>query len=148
MEHEDNRGPVRIVRVFPAPASRVFAAWTKPEDLRKWAWGSLGSDVEVELELRVGGRYRISTQRADGATWSFTGTYLEIVPNAKLAYTLQWDAPLGYQSPTESVVVDFTDEGGTCRVSFDHQGVPDARSRDAHETGWQNTFDMLEGLLG
>ena len=144
-KHEDFA--VRIARVFRAPVARVFEAWSNPEDLRKWAWGTLGNNVQAEVNFRVGGDYRIETSRPNQERWTFSGKYLEIIPHQKLVYTVHWDAPMGYEPSTETVTVEFTGRDDTTEVSFSHDGLPDQACRDEHARGWTNTFDMLDGIL-
>ena len=141
------QSPLRIERVFAAPADRVFACFSSPADLKTWAWGDLSDDVAVEIDFRVGGRYRITTSRPDGQRWAFSGTYLEIVPDRRLAFTVHWDAPMGYEAPDEKVTVELAETEGTTRMIFLHEGVPGAEARQEHRRGWNNTLDVLSGLL-
>src|SRR4030088_909278 len=55
------RGDREIVmtRVFDAPRTLVFDAFTKPELVRRWLLGPEGWSMPVcEIDLRVGGAYR------------------------------------------------------------------------------------------
>ena len=54
---------LRIERTFDAPVERVFRAWSDPGELSRWAWGSIGHDVTADVDLRVGGGYRIAWGR-------------------------------------------------------------------------------------
>ena len=100
---------LRLEREFNAPVARVFEAWTDPKILERWAWGSLGDDVTAVLDLRVGGTYRIETGTPEGPRWVFSGTYLLVLPDERLEYSVQWDAPMGYESPDEKITVDRRD---------------------------------------
>ena len=139
--------PLRIVRRYAAPAERVFAAWSEPRQFQQWAWGSLGKQVRAEMDVRVGGVYRVRTTHDDGE-WVFSGTYLEVDPPRRLVYTVQWDAPMGYEAPPETVTVEIADTAQGSEVTFVHAGVPGAKARQVHEQGWNNTFDFLDRLLG
>jgi uncharacterized protein YndB with AHSA1/START domain len=138
---------LRIERGFHAPVEDLYRVWTTPEDLVKWAWGSLGKDVTAEVDLRPGGHYRIETSRPDGSRWSFSGKYLEVVPRKRLVTTVTWHPPMKYESPGEKVTVEFHPLGRQTTVVFTHEGVPDADARKEHIRGWQNTFDHVERLL-
>ena len=138
--------PLRLTRSFAASPGRVFAAWSCFEDLARWAWGSLGRDVEGEVDLRVGGRYRLTTNRANGERLTFSGEFLEIVPDRKLSYTLRWEPDMPYGNIEETVTVEFTAHGEQTQVTFVHEGVPD-EGRDEHEKGWLNTFEALDVVL-
>ena len=141
--------PLRMERTFDAPADRVFHAWSDPRQLERWAWGSIGHDVTADVDLRVGGTYRIAMTQSDESTVAFEGTYEDVVPGRKLVYSVHWDAPMGYDAPDERVTVEFLDRAGVqTHVTFVHEGVPDdAIARDTHEQGWANTFDTLAKLL-
>ncbi len=145
-DHDGRNDPIRIERVFHAPVGRVFEAWSRTEDLKRWAWGSLASDVRADIDFRVGGTYRITTSRSDKERWTFSGTYLEIIANRRIVYTLRWDAPMGYDQVRETVTVEFTEEGEQTIIEFLHEGVPDIAT-ETHEKGWNNTFDRLEKIL-
>ena len=133
--------------MFDAPVEAVFRAWTTPEKLAAWAWGSLGKDVTAEVDLREGGHYRIETAGSDGSRMAFSGTYLEIAPPDRLVYTVTWQAPMGYDSPGELVTVEFSPQGEKTEVVFIHEGVPGTKARAEHVRGWNNTFDLLSKLL-
>lgn len=146
-EQNEQGGHLRIERVFDAPVDEVYRAWTAPEKLEKWAWGTLGKDVTAEVELRSGGRYRIETSRQDGSRLAFSGTYREVVPQEKLVYTVTWEEPMGYESPGEKVTVEFHPKDARTQVVFVHEGVPEGPAQQEHVRGWQNTFDLLDRLL-
>ena len=145
MMHDE--APTRIERVFPAPPARVFEAWTAPDLLKRWAWGSLSRDVEADVDLRVGGDYAVSTKSREGDTWCFSGKFLEIDPGRRLVYTVRWDAPMGYEVGEERVTVEFSDRGQETVVTFLHEGAPAGIAAETHEQGWNNTFDMLTDVL-
>ncbi len=138
---------LRLERVFDAPVDKVFEGWTSPDALARWAWGSIGADVTADVDLRPGGRYEIATARPDGTTWTFSGTYLEVVKPTRIAYTVEWSAPMGYESPGEKVTVEFHAQGDRTAMEFVHEGVPNEKARQVHAEGWENTFDTLAELL-
>jgi uncharacterized protein YndB with AHSA1/START domain len=138
---------IRVERQFNAPADRVFRAWRDPKDLEQWAWGSLGCEVRADVDFRQGGKFCISTSRPDGARWSFSGVYTEIVVNRRVSHTLNWDPPMVYEAVSECVTVEFVDEGEKTTVVFLHEGVPSLAARDEHVRGWINTFEALETLI-
>ena len=51
-----------IKRSFKAPREELFAAWTQADTLQKW-WGPEGFTApSVEMDLKVGGKYRVEMQ--------------------------------------------------------------------------------------
>ena len=73
---------IRLHRVIAAPPSTVYKAFTDPAAKVKWL-PPHGYTAQVHaMDLRVGGGYRMSfTSLATGASHSFGGTYVEIVPD-------------------------------------------------------------------
>ncbi len=137
---------IRIVRHFNVPARRVFDAWSDPATLPKWAWAGLGHDPAAEVDLRVGGQYRVTTRQDDG-TVAFHGEYLEIEPGSRLVFTLHWDAPMGYDVKNEQVTVEVRDTDRGSEMTFTHEGVESEEARETHEQGWSAAFDLLERTL-
>jgi uncharacterized protein YndB with AHSA1/START domain len=78
-----------VTRTFDAPPPIVFAAWTQPELIKSW-WAPKSSGVpllSVEVDVRVGGRYRYVFGTEGGRTMAFFGQYTEVVPNARIVWT-------------------------------------------------------------
>jgi uncharacterized protein YndB with AHSA1/START domain len=133
-----------ITRFIPAPLEVVFRIWTDPEHLKKW-WGP--KDVtctHAEVDLRVGGAYRIANQFPDGGVTWIQGVFQVIDPPHRLQYT--WH--LGESKPsseteTEVVTVLFTPEPTGTTLTITHQNAPDT-SFDGHMAGWIGCLDGLE----
>lgn len=128
-------------RTIRASAARLFAAWTEPEALRRW-WGPRGvTCIAAEVDLRVGGRYRIGNRLPDGTEVWITGTFEQIVPPRKLVYTWGLE-PAAYA--VETVTVRFEPfEGGT-EVIVVHERIATPALRDQHALGWEGCLDKLK----
>ena len=75
-----------IERVFDAPRTLVFEAWTKAEHVSHW-WDPSGTPLAVcEIDLRPNGAFRFVNGGPDGAKYPFTGLYREITPPARLVF--------------------------------------------------------------
>jgi uncharacterized protein YndB with AHSA1/START domain len=100
--------------------------------------------VAADVDLRVGGRYRIVMQEPSGAQHRVGGVYREIVPNAALVFTLAWEST----PERESLVSLRFDraEGGT-RLTLIHEQFADDDARDRHAEGWEGCLAMLERSL-
>jgi uncharacterized protein YndB with AHSA1/START domain len=133
---------LEIRRTFPAPRERVFNAWTRAEELRKWfAPGPLTTAV-AESDLRVGGRYRITMRGPDGKEHTVTGVYRTIEPPKRLVYTWRWeDKPSAGES---TVTVEFNDHGKSTEVVLRHEGLPNEKEIAEHQMGWTGCLDKLE----
>ena len=51
-----------IERILKASPERVFDAFTDPEQLMKWWWPNGFTCPAAEVDLRVGGRYRLAME--------------------------------------------------------------------------------------
>jgi uncharacterized protein YndB with AHSA1/START domain len=78
---------VVITRVFDAPRSLVFKAWTDPEHMARW-WGPTGfTNTICELDARVGGAWRIVMRSPAGIEYPCGGVYRGIVEPERLVFT-------------------------------------------------------------
>ena len=72
------------------------------------------------------------------------GTYTEIDPPRRLAFTWLWDD----NSTRMLIELDFEETGGVTTVRFTHRGLWDEDAVRSHEGGWTTAFDNLERALG
>ena len=128
---------VRIERTYDAPPEAVFDAWTNPEVLRRWWKLSESDDVEVaDVDLRVGGGYRLSMRSADGEEHTVAGQYREVERPHRLVYSWAWQGTgptAGYES---LVAVSFNGEEGGARttVVIEQSNFMNIPSRERHGT--------------
>lgn len=133
-----------IERIIPAPPDRVFDAWTDPSELQKW-WGPEGVRcLAAEVDLRVGGRYRIGNELPDGSVIWIAGEFETIERPNLLVYT--WTVESRPQA-VERVSVRFALHGQETRLILRHTRISDAQLRDQHERGWLGCIDGLLAFL-
>jgi len=132
--------------VLGAPRERVFRALTEPEDRRAW-WGPAGfTTPEVDLDLRVGGRYRFTMQPPAGERFHLSGEFVEVIPPSRLVFTFRWDEPAPDDRPTVVSLGLHAVDGGT-RLAL-HQGEFATAERLAlHRAGWRDSVEKLRGLV-
>ena len=78
-----------VTRTFNGPARIVFEAWTKPELMKLW-WAPKSSGVPLlscEMDVRVGGGYRLEFGHDAANSMAFFGKYLEVEPPSRLVWT-------------------------------------------------------------
>jgi uncharacterized protein YndB with AHSA1/START domain len=140
---------LRLERLIAAPPERVFAAWTQPELLNQWSSPPGISIDGGDLDLRVGGHWRVAMRGVDGSTREAFGTYREIVSPKRLVYTHAWrlGGPGGGTTPETVLTVEFRPEGNGTRVVLTQAGFESAESRDGHRIGWSSSIDNLEKLF-
>jgi len=139
---------VVVTRTFNAPARIVFQTWTKPELLKQW-WvpKSMGMVLRsCEIDARVGGKYRLVFGADASSTAEFFGTYLEVTPHSRLAWTNEEGGP----DAASVTAVTFEEEAGKTLLVL-RELYPSKEALDAAGTGaaeaTRETFEQLDGLL-
>ncbi len=132
-----------VRRVIAAPPVNLFDAWTTPERLLSW-FGPRGVRcTKAEVDLRVGGRYRLDNLLPDGKTLVIGGEFLEIERPARLVYTWRTDP----HAPVERVTVRFEPRGvDRTEVIVVHEHIADALAREGHDAGWVGCLERLAAL--
>jgi uncharacterized protein YndB with AHSA1/START domain len=137
-----------VTRTVNAPTRIVFEAWTKPELFKRW-WvpKSFGlSLLSCELDVRVGGRYRLVLAQGASNPMEFFGRYLEVTPHSRLVWTND-EAEDG--GPVTTVTFEEK-EGKTLLVM--HELYPSKEALDAvmasgEKGGMGESFEQLDELL-
>lgn len=137
---------VEATRLFDAPPHLVWRAWTTAELFQRW-WvpASLGAPMHVrQLDVRVGGGYRIEFDGEGGQVWAFFGKYLEVIPNQRIVWTNEEseDGPIS--------TVTFEEQDGKTLLTF-HERHPSKAALDANiggSEGLPEQFAQLAELLG
>ncbi len=121
---------IAFTRSFQWPRTLLFEAWTKPEHVRHW-WGCDGSSVVAcNLDVRVGGLWRVVLHMPDRGNHSFNGMYSEIVCDERLVYTERYENPhLGNPAWLTTVTFEETESGSKLTHTIRHQS---RKARDSH----------------
>ena len=98
----------------------------------------------VEIDLRIGGRYRWIMKRPLGEEFEAIGVYREVVPHRKLVFT--WASP-DSEEPETLVTLTFEPSGTGTLFGLTHEGLKDAKDRDSHSGGWSNSLTSLDRYL-
>lgn len=138
---------LQVTRTFQATRERVFRAWTEPEQLKGWFRPDPSYTTPiVEVDLRVGGRYRLGMQQAGTEPHIVGGEFREIQAPERLVFTWRWE---GDDSDPESLVtLDFHDRGAATEVVLSHENFVNEEVRDKHQQGWDGCLAQLAALLG
>jgi uncharacterized protein YndB with AHSA1/START domain len=132
-------------RSFDAPRELVFAAHTEPEHVQHW-WGR-GNPLDVDLDFRVGGKWRFVEHAGDGAH-AFRGEYREIDAPATFTWTFEYEPMPGHIAVEK---YEFTEENGRTTVTttavFDNQADRDGMLQSGMEQGANQSYDALDAYL-
>jgi uncharacterized protein YndB with AHSA1/START domain len=136
---------LHIQRLIPASPGRVFAAWTDPEELKKW-WGPEGVRcLTAEVDLHVGGQYRIANELPDGTVLWIAGEFEAIERPRLLIYT--WIVET--VNPTkERVSVGFEPHRQGTMLSITHELISTIAVKERHQHGWLGCLDGLVEYMG
>ena len=143
---------ITITRVFDAPRSVVFAAWTDAAQLAQW-WGPKGFTNPVcEIDARVGGAIRIHMRAPDGAIYPMDGEIREIVPPLRLVFTNNALDDEGNHVTEGLTAVTFEEEeGGRTKLTLHTRGAAVAevavKYLQGMELGWTISIDKLQAML-
>jgi uncharacterized protein YndB with AHSA1/START domain len=140
----DNRELV-ITRVFDAPRELVFEAWSDPEHLKHW-WGPHGFSLPfLEMDQRVGGKWRACMRGPDGTNHWQHGETKEMVFPERLVFTTVWESdPSGHEMV---VSLDFVAKGNKTEMTLRQRIFRAVEERDGHRDGWSQSLDRLASYV-
>jgi uncharacterized protein YndB with AHSA1/START domain len=135
-----------VTRMFDAPPSMVFKAWSQADLFRRWWVPKSATGVSLlscEMDVRTGGKYKLEFGAGDD-TMAFYGKYLDVVPNQRNV----WTTDEGEEGAVTTV--SFEDRGGKTLLTF-HELYP---SKEAVEealagaaAGLPEQLDQLDEML-
>jgi len=139
------RPSLTLRRHYPVAAEKIWRAWTDPQALKAWFGPEEIVSVPLaEVDLRVGGRFRVTMLAADGETHDVSGVYQELVPNRKLVFSWAWRSTPERES---LVTVRIEPDGNGCELVLMHEQFFDEAARDGHSHGWTGAMVKLEQWL-
>jgi uncharacterized protein YndB with AHSA1/START domain len=135
-----------VTRTINGPARIVFEAWTTPELFKQW-WIPKSAGLflrSCEMDVRVGGTYRLVFGEDPAKTMAFFGRYLEVVPHSRIVWTNEESGEGGAVS-----TVTFAESGGQTQLVL-REVYPSKEALDASlgaYDGMSETFDQLDALV-
>ena len=141
-----------ISRLVRAPRATLWRAWTEPALLKEW-WCPKPWTTEVRaFDLRAGGAFHTFMQGPDGGTSDNPGSFLAVVPQARLVFTsclvADWRPATPWMAFTAIITMADEADGTRYVATVMH---PDKTTRDKHEEmgffdGWGTCIGQLEAL--
>jgi len=145
-----------VERTIKAQPERVFDAFTDPSQLEKWWWPNGFTCPSAEVDLRVGGKYRLAMEWPGSipAEAQFShhlgGEYHEIDRPHRLV--MSGRAVNDEQGELFATLIEVTFEardGGTAltvRQSY-FEPMPPAEAMAGAQQGWSEQLEKLQQLL-
>jgi uncharacterized protein YndB with AHSA1/START domain len=140
------RPSLTLKRRLNAPPAKVYAAWIDPQKMMHWFGPSqtVSGSVRAELEVRVGGRFRLSFTTDDGEYHEVGGIYREVVPDVRLVFSWAWHSTPERES---QVTVSLRPDGDGTWLTLQHEQLFDQAASDGHARGWSGSLDRLESYI-
>lgn len=127
--------PITVQTTVSAPVERVWAAYTTPEDIKRWnAASSEWHTPSASVDLREGGAFLARMEARDGSMgFDFSGTYTKIETHRLIEYDF---------GDRHARVEFVPDKGGVrVRVTFDAEAENPVEQQRA---GWQAILDSFK----
>ena len=138
---------VRLHRVIATRPDKVYRAFVEPDAVASWIppYGYLCTVHELNAE--VGGRHRMSFRNfTTSQSHDFGGTYVELVPGERIAYTDSFDDPKLAGEMRTTITLKAVSMG--TELTIEQAGIPDMIPPEACYLGWQDSLDKLQRLVG
>ena len=139
---------IELTRVYDAPVSMVWDAWTDPAKAAVW-WGPRGFTLTTHSkDLRPGGHWKYTMHGPDGTDFPNLATYLEVEKHKKLVYDhgATEDAP-----PLFRVTVLFSQSKGRTKIEMTMSlPTPEAAEKTRQfikKAGGDSTWDRFAEYL-
>jgi uncharacterized protein YndB with AHSA1/START domain len=142
---------MNLTRIFRAPRSVVWEAWTDVDKLQQW-WGPQRfTNPRCEIDLRVGGLIRIDMRAPDGIVFPMSGAYEQIVPPERLVFLTSALDEQGEPIFTNRNTVIFREVGAGTEISIHTVVViktPHAMQYlKGMREGWSSSLDKLAAFI-
>lgn len=137
---------IKLHRVLKTSPEKVYKAFIDPEAMVKWLPPNGFTGKVDHVDARVGGTYKMSfTNFGAGASHSFGGEYLELVPGERIKHTDKFDDP--NMSDEMTVTITFKKVMVGTEVNIVQEGVPAVIPPEACYLGWQESLNLLALLV-
>jgi uncharacterized protein YndB with AHSA1/START domain len=116
---------IRVARRYGASPRHVFGAWLDPGVAGGWLFATASQPMaHVEIDGRVGGSFCLVELNA-GEIIRYTGQYIELVPDRRLALTLSMEP---CPDVVTRVAVAIAPLAKGCMLKLTHENIPRAHA--------------------
>ena len=143
--------PVIVEGRFAVPATRVFKAWSDPDEMRLWFGSRATPPLSVQIDFRVGGSWRFTFAGGHDYTDTLCGEYTAIESDRLLIFSWQHhrtrsDGSVVSSNPSRVTVTFEADQDGSV-VRLVHESIAQESGRLGVTEGWSASFTKLNAHL-
>jgi uncharacterized protein YndB with AHSA1/START domain len=137
---------ISLHRILKTSPEKVFKAFTDADSLASWIPPNGFTGKVHSLDLKVGGKYKMSfTNFTTGNSHSFSGEYLEIIPNELLVYTDEFEDP---NLPGQIITrIELRKVICGTELFVSQEGIPAVIPAEMCYLGWQESLEKLKNLI-
>jgi uncharacterized protein YndB with AHSA1/START domain len=137
---------VHLHRVLAAKPDKVYRAFLEADALAKWLPPNGFACTVHQLDAKIGGSYRMSFRNfTTSQSHSFSGEYIELVPNQRLHYVDRFEDP--NLTGEIQVTVTLKPVSVGTELNIVQEGLPDMIPLGACYLGWQDSLQNLAKLV-
>jgi uncharacterized protein YndB with AHSA1/START domain len=147
-KNRDATGSIELRRTYPVLPERVFAAWTRPELLKKW-WGVADGYTTplAEIDLQIGGRYRLGMLPPDrDELVVVSGEYRIIEPPDRLVFSWEIESKLG-PGVISTITLHFMRKGAATEMVLLHEFQGAKKMGENFKAGWEGMLTRLTSTM-
>lgn len=144
-----------VTRLFDAPIDQVWKAWTESEHVMRW-WGPQTFTSPVaRMDVREGGTSLVCMRSSEGQDFYTTWTYLNIVPQQRLEFILNFADDQGKQVDPVTMglppdmphevrhVITFKTIGDKTEMTITEYGYTSDQTLDLSRAGLEQSLNKM-----
>lgn len=140
----NNTFKVEASKDFETPVDQLYAAWTQPEQLKKWWKPMTNSLTDVTNDLKEGGTVKYVFQN----NLTISGTYEEVKEAERLVYSWDWHfAEDVLKNANYKLTVEFKSNGNGSSIKVLQDNFQDEEGTLPHQEGWNKGLEDLHQYL-
>jgi uncharacterized protein YndB with AHSA1/START domain len=114
--------------------------------MRKWFCTQENKIIEMSLDVKVGGNYRVTMQNPKDEIITVAGQYTEVDPPRTRVFTWKCDWQ-PEDAPTTHVTLTFSEHALGTELRILHEGFADETLGGLHREGWNDALVNIELFL-
>lgn len=134
----ETKPELRMTRVFDAPKSLVYEAWSKAEYVERWFTPAPLTTPSCEVDLRTGGVFRLVMRMPDGLEFPMDGRFTDVIANERIVFEATIHGGIEVKT-----TVTFTEHDGKTTLSVHQTYSHESDATRGANAGWTQTLNQL-----